>query len=121
MGINKCADLRPACADMRIIENGLIRDQAALNCDQGGPEARNNHQVLLFVLYYINSFDFAVPENLFVNLKKSIDREFFLCYFYYDRHSTTDEGTPDVGMLIVVMPVVVTSDVGTSVMKTTDA
>ena len=37
-----CADQRPAWAKLRIASNGLKHGQTALNCGQGGPEARNN-------------------------------------------------------------------------------
>ena len=43
MILNRCADRRPAWAEVRIVSNGLKRGQTVLNCGLGGLENRNNH------------------------------------------------------------------------------
>ena len=43
--VNRCADQRPAWAELRSASNGLKRGQAALNCGRDGLEARNNQYI----------------------------------------------------------------------------
>jgi len=52
---------------VRIVSNGLKRGQAALNCGQSGPEARNNHIEATRVGYH--GFVLWYPTPFFISEK----------------------------------------------------
>ena len=74
--LNRCVDLRPAWAEVRIVSNGLKRGQAALNYGRGGPEARNNHLAEGFIRKLVLNHEIVfvrTGKKYLVNFEKFVD------------------------------------------------
>ena len=77
MILNRCADQRPAWAEVRIVSNGLKRGQTVLNCGLGGLENRNNHNSAtgyLRLQFLLTLTNFTAPEKTaFLSQKTAYD------------------------------------------------
>ncbi|MCF2684096.1 M24 family metallopeptidase C-terminal domain-containing protein, partial [Faecalicatena contorta] len=76
--VNKWTDLRSACAETRIVSNGLMRGLTALNCGMGGPETRNNHFEPITLIPM--DLDAIMPEMMSEEEKRLLNEYHALVY-----------------------------------------